>query len=406
MKKTAIILAAALSLSSVLPAYPAGIYDTAYAASEEESITGTFGDNITWEYTPDRRLYIRGEGAMPDSVSGKKPEWWSFSNGARAVIIEEGITEIGQTAFVGFENLSSVSLPDSLTRIGDAAFSDCGKLSTISIPDNVEYIGGGAFYYCTLKSLTLPEGLKTIGDMAFYGGGSFNYVEIPDSVTYLGVMSFSHTGIKTVTIPDTITSLNRAFHNSAIEKIDIPKSVECINDAEFHCCSNLTEVNIPHGVTSIGFGAFWGCHALESIEIPNTVKSIGAMAFYYCYSLNNITIPASVEIMDPPYDYDIMLECAFEPDTIITGFAGTEAERYAKKWGLEFVALDIVSGDINGDNNCTVADLILMQKWLLNELDAEITNWKAADLNGNGRLDVFDFVLMKKEYLKTELETW
>ena len=56
MKKTAIILAAALSLSSVLPAYPAGIYDTAYAASEEESITGTFGDNITWEYTPDRRL--------------------------------------------------------------------------------------------------------------------------------------------------------------------------------------------------------------------------------------------------------------------------------------------------------------------------------------------------------------
>lgn len=345
MKKTAMILAAVLTVSAVLPAVPAGIYDTAYAASEEESITGTYGDNITWEYTPDRRLIIRGEGAMPE-VSGKNiPEWWKFNDGLRAVIIEEGITEICPTAFSGFDNLSSVSLPDSLTRIGDAAFSDCSKITAINIPDKVEYIGNVAFMNCSLESLTLPEGLKTIGYMAFQRGGRFSNVEIPGSVTELGGMAFANTGLRTVTIPDTITSLSCAFSNTAIEKIDFPESIECINDTEFEGCENLTEITIPDGIPSIGTAAFWGCKALETVEIPDTVKSIGGMAFYGCTSLKNVTIPASVEIIDPDGERADKPGSVFPPETIITGYAGTEAERYAKEWGLKFITLEKESGD-------------------------------------------------------------
>lgn len=53
-------------------------------------------------------------------------------------------------------------------------------------------------------------------------------------------------------------------------------------------------------------------------------------------------------------------------------------------------------GDVNGDGSLSVADVVSLQKWLLNAPDAELHNWRAADLCEDGKLDVFDLTLMKK----------
>lgn len=53
-------------------------------------------------------------------------------------------------------------------------------------------------------------------------------------------------------------------------------------------------------------------------------------------------------------------------------------------------------GDVNGDGSLSVADVVSLQKWLLNAPDAELYNWRAADLYNDGKLDVFDLTLMKK----------
>lgn len=59
-----------------------------------------------------------------------------------------------------------------------------------------------------------------------------------------------------------------------------------------------------------------------------------------------------------------------------------------------------VSGDINGDDAFSVADVVTLQKWLLGAADVEIWNGAQGDFCLDGKLDVFDLCLMKKEYVK------
>ncbi len=61
---------------------------------------------------------------------------------------------------------------------------------------------------------------------------------------------------------------------------------------------------------------------------------------------------------------------------------------------VEFLVYN--KGDCNGDGEFTVSDVVLLQKWILADSNAELTNWKAADLCEDGRLDVFDLCLMKR----------
>lgn len=69
---------------------------------------------------------------------------------------------------------------------------------------------------------------------------------------------------------------------------------------------------------------------------------------------------------------------------------------------LSLVALEEekITGDVNADGKFDIADVVLLQKWLLAVPDAKLADWKAADLCKDNRLDVFDLCLMKRELLK------
>ena len=58
------------------------------------------------------------------------------------------------------------------------------------------------------------------------------------------------------------------------------------------------------------------------------------------------------------------------------------------------------TGDINGDGEFSVADLVLMQKWLLGTENAKLADWKAGDLCEDKKLDIFDLVLMRRKLFK------
>lgn len=78
-------------------------------------------------------------------------------------IIPDGVTSIGDFAFMYCISLKSITIPDSVTSIEEDAFSQCKSLQSITIPNSVTSIRNGAFMYCeSLQSITIPETLQAM----------------------------------------------------------------------------------------------------------------------------------------------------------------------------------------------------------------------------------------------------
>ena len=83
-----------------------------------------------------------------------------------AVVINDGIHDIGQMAFYELPNLQSVTLGADIVEIRNYAFKNCAKLTTINL-ENVDFILEGAFYGCAaVEKITVGEGV-VIEDWAF-----------------------------------------------------------------------------------------------------------------------------------------------------------------------------------------------------------------------------------------------
>lgn len=168
--------------------------------------SGSCGENLTWTLDENGVLTISGTGAMADYglFRGKPAPWHEHRDKIKTVLIEPGVTSIGDAAFYGCTALTSIevasgneyysvldgvlfnksvtelvcfpggragasyTIPDSVTSIGEAAFWHCDSLTSVTIPASVTSIGRTAFYGCfSLTSVTIGSGVTSIGDSAF-----------------------------------------------------------------------------------------------------------------------------------------------------------------------------------------------------------------------------------------------
>ena len=320
MKK---ILAVILSLSLLITVCPFGLFTFSVSAAT----SGKTGD-CTWKLDG-TVLTISGNGEMEDYDSSYNEKQGDYCSTApwginiTKVIIEDGVTNIGDSAFYGCENLSSVKFSDSVIDIGDYAFRRCENLSSVKIPDSVKIIGWYSFCECTsLTSINIPNGVTSIREGAFNSCTSLTSINIPNSVTHIDMMVFSGcTNLISITIPDSVTQIgpyafsNTAYYNDSskwengvlyigkhlIEANSTVPSDYAIKDGTltiaaeaFYDCKEFTSIQIPGSVTKIGWGLFYGCTSLTSVTFGNGIASIEGSAFYDCTSLASFTIPDSV----------------------------------------------------------------------------------------------------------------
>ena len=192
----------------------------------------------------------------------------------KTVTFETGTTQIAQNLFAGCTGLESIVIPDTVTTVEQCAFQGCLRLNNVYIGEAVTSIGGSAFRTCiSLETLVIPDYVTLIDGYAFSDCTSLREVTLSKSLATLGYMAFAHT---------------------AIEEIEIPKTLNSTGGSPFYNCEELKVAMFEAGLTQIPSSTFLGCPGLETVIIPDTVTSIGDSAFQYCTSLEEVTIPDSV----------------------------------------------------------------------------------------------------------------
>ena len=155
------------------------------------------------------------------------------------------VTRIGDNAFQGCKELTSVVIPEGVTSIGKFAFDTCEKLTSVVIPDSVTTIEQSAFVRCmALQSITIPNSVTTIGMAAFWWCTSLESIDIPDSVNTIEQMAFGVcTSLKSVTLPKNLERIRfRCFMHTGLEIVTIPASVKAIKADAFSTCEKLDNI--------------------------------------------------------------------------------------------------------------------------------------------------------------------
>ncbi len=332
---TVIVEQAAQATTEVkLPTLSAEAEQIHYGAAAATS--GECGVTATWQIT-DNVLVVSGTGDMTDFASqdlAMLSEWWAGnSSTVTEIVIEEGITSIGDYAFYYFDKVNTIHLPTTLKEIGKNAFDSCAAITTVDsnankleiigdtafrgcselldfdIPDSVTYIGNESFYGAAkLTEIIIPANVAdNLGDSAFYGCTSATAVTIENGVSKIGNKTFSGCGsLEVLTIPETVTSIgNEAFFNCAklsrvngtAQQLTLSKAVTSIGDYAFSGCSAFAALVID-GNAAIGEQAFSSCSGLKSVKISGNnaaaVTTIGNRAFKSCGSLTAVTLEGNV----------------------------------------------------------------------------------------------------------------
>jgi len=173
----------------------------------------------------------------------------------------------GTGTIIGYYNNSAVVIPImpyeingvAVTRIGDSAFKGCSNLTSITIPSSVTSIGDYTFYDCAkLKSVTIPNSVTSIGNSVFGNCSSLGSITLPNSITSIGDFAFSGSGLTSITIPNNVTSIgNSAFYDcNSLKSVTIPDSVTTIKDYAFKYCEKaifyVTSVKIKQRLINYG----------------------------------------------------------------------------------------------------------------------------------------------------------
>lgn len=342
----AFILSIFLLVGCVEPAASAAAFSQLKSSGEPVvygiAQSGTCGETATWELSDEGVLTISGSGAISDTGAHDMP-WKDLRNDITSIVIDEGITRIGNWVFHSCTEAISVSLPSTLKEIGEQSFLSCSKITQVMLPSGLKSIGGGAFYYCysltsltipggvenftdafgfsglrtlvleegidsvddyafcgcyDLKNVTLPSTVKRIGKYAFSNCSSLANLDIPADVTELGEAALSYTALSEFEFPEGVNSVEPyVLSGTDITSIVIPDRFTEIGDYAFSNCKQLKNITLSKNLTDIGTRAF-AYTALTQVDLPDGLETLGDSAFYDCNELTSVTMTDSVQVME------------------------------------------------------------------------------------------------------------
>ena len=224
--------------------------------------SGVAGKDSEWRMYSNGVLEIAGTGKMYDcewNVREQNAEqpWEKYRDAVDAVVIDDGISYIGECSFRQCSRITTVHIPNSVTGIGWCAFYGCKNLQEFAVaPDNLAYcsVDGVLFNKAMTELLIYPADKR--GD--------------------------------TYTVPDGVTEIGSFSYCDHLKVINMPDSVIEFSGSIFTDCDGIEEIILPLNIITIPSYLFWGCDRLKKITIQENVKYISDDAFFICDALTDI----------------------------------------------------------------------------------------------------------------------
>ena len=197
-----------------------------------------------------------------------------------SIVIEEGVTSIGDYAFENCDNLTSITIPGNVESIGESAFYNCDNLTDVTLQDGVKSIGDAAFIWCNnLTNIVLPNSITSIGDWAFKDCTSLTSIKIPSSVTSIDDPFYNCSSLKTISLDC----------GSSLKRTDFGKQADLVS----YTPHTLIKTEAKAATfTEDGNKAYWTCehcgkYFLSDDTNPETAKAV---------ELSETVIPALVQV--------------------------------------------------------------------------------------------------------------
>ena len=361
-------ICAVLSLLLILSLLPAVV-------SANPGNSGTCGLNnstkVKWNLDSSGTLTISGSGAMENYTHSLTSPWYPSVSMVKKIVIQSGVTAIGDYCFEFCYNATSVEIPKSVKTIGDRAFAVCTNLKTMPIPENITSIGEQAFMDCgsltgfavdpknayfsndssflynknktvlissisnLQGSYSIPASVTTIGPYAFLSSYYNLSVTIPAGVTTIGEGAFAGcsalTGIWVDEANSKFSSDSRGvlFNKEKTALLqapgklsgdyEVPSGVRTIEVNAFRNNGKLVSLMIPDSVTDVKDEAFFGCGKLKKVTMGSGLKTIGEKAFYSCEALAELTLGENLTTIGADAFTDCnALETVTIPDSVTT----------------------------------------------------------------------------------------
>ena len=307
--------------------------------------SGTCGNTLTWALSSSGELIISGTGEMDNYSSESAPPWEAQGSSVLKIVVESGVTTIGNKAFSCCTNLQILELSEGLLSIGDNVFWGCSKLTPFVFPTTLESIGNHAFDCCSsLTSLSLPDNITSVGSYAF------RYCHNLRSITL-------SSGLKT--IPYSM------FYDCPLQEVYIPEGIVSIDEDAFYSCDPITRVHLPSTIESIGKSAFGYCSTItdvyysgtrtegESIQIESGNSYLTSAVWHYIYKptelLTTVQLPSGLLIVEREAFFGTSTQKVIIPSSVKVIESGAFAEMPNLQVLFFEGSPESISSDILGD---------------------------------------------------------
>jgi hypothetical protein len=336
-----------------------------FCATAAADSSGQCGEHVYWAKDDNGVVTLSGTGPTYNYYWNNNLSPFDHDATVTAVVVEPGVTTLGECLFYGCENLASVSLPDGLTRVCWLSLSGTA-LTELVLPASVAAIDSNAVQSNVLESvyvynpdMSFPAGtdpIDGINGMTYYGyPGStteefvnnafftYYFMDITIEITEFscgdhaywakdanGVVTISGTGPMWDNWRYSASRLDNdsPFHNDAtVTAAVIEPGITTLGRNTFDGCANLTSVSLPDGLERINTGSLYGT-ALSELVLPASVTEIEENA------LSGGSTLTDVYVYNPDMIFGTGLDSFNGSGTTFHGFAGSTTETYvANAWG-------------------------------------------------------------------------